>query len=1001
MRVEIIVRTTHGTADVLLEVHDDDATLRELITLVSGRTAPPVVLVDGRIVDTARPIRSAGLMAGSEIDTDVDRVPARAVSRSRLLQLTGSGAGTIRPLGIGTYRLGPGARVNVDELVVGRVDRPAFEVSVGADSTVLRPVPLMTQSVTHAGQPLAADVVWTSGLVVAGGRTFAHERGLPSGGQGPAAIDDAGRMVHERHPVPEDVEQRLVMIDARRDAEMRRAALWAARTGSDASCCLAVGLRTDTMCEVDIDIAADPVVVLAGEVSVAAAHARALVLDAVTRYGPADLDVAVAAEADDLHRWDWVKWLPHAVGGGSVPQLFGANDPADLAAFAGARLTGRGTHESSRRTLLVVVGDSLWSAPWSPLHRLVAECPRDLSLLLLTDRRRHAPERWTTLIEHPETSSTGHAVLLHRSAPDTPQPLLAPLPTTATAADIARHLAALVDPELPQPSSARPTRDHPRTLAELVAGGHPTARVGVRWNTRVGVATPARMPIGVADSSPITVDLGLDRGVVVSGSSLADAADVVRTLLASMATAWSPHELAIVWVDHRAGTRPEPLRSLPHHAGTFSETGSRAGRRFTSRLATELLAPTPTARRVAVVVDSPAATEAAAPGLVDGLARLATAAGGIHLILATDEPLAALDDRLRSVCTIGVTVDRVAAVRHATVQENRLHTPFTPFEPPATASAPVEVAPWVFARPLTALERHVARLGAGHDAASRAEREYEGLVSELARRAASAELHPLRPLVPSPLPARVPAEPLSAATTGAGVPLGLVARPDLDEPVPYRWRPDRAPSLVVVGGAASGVHGLLDVLLVGVVERYAGTDVQLFVIDADDTRRSALRARAHVHGVASPHEDDAVNALFEAAEEVGRTGTPTPVVVVRDLDQLSAERRARLAELIGAHAPAGVHLVAAAHDVAAATEFLRAPVRFVVGALDDPAGYASLGIDDHSDIVGSGRCLVGREQLLMQVAEAADPLVTALAARPQPPATFAPPTPTAASGAPG
>lgn len=993
------MRTTHGTADVSVAVNDDAATLGELIAMISGRRAPPVVLVDGRIVDTARPIGATGLRSGSEIDTDVDREPTRAVPRAALLQLTGSGAGTLRPLPNGTYRIGPGVRLNVDELVVGRVDRPVFEMSVGPDSTVLRPVPLATQPVTHDGRPLTGDIEWSAGLVIAGGRTFAHERG-PVSRAAPVALptDDEGRMLLSRQPVGErGHEPRLIMIDPRRDAELRRPALWAHRTGPDSACRVAVGIDTAAHREVEIDITADPVVVLAGDVAVASAHARSLVVDAATRYGPADLDIAVAAEADQIGQWEWLKWLPHATGAGirAAPQLLGADDHADLAAFATARLAQAAAAGHSRRTLLVVVGDALWSAPRSPLHRLVTECPPEISLLLVTERRPPAPDDWSAIIEHPDTSAAGHAVIRRRDDANEPIAMLAPLPTTGTAAAIARRLSALVDPEAQLPDRPAPPTDQARTLRELVGGDR--AGAVVRWHARVGVATPALMPVGLADSGPVCVDLGLDRGVVISATSLDDADAVARTLLASMATAWSPHELAIVWVDHRGEPPPNPLHDLAHHAGTFSEPGSRAGRRFVSRLATELLAPTPTARRVAVVVRDPAATDAAAPGLVENIARLANAAGGIHLVIATDAPVATFGEHVRANCSISATVDRVGGVRRASASTGRLRTPFALHETPSSSSTPVEVEPWVIARPLTSLERHVARLGAGHDAATRADRELERLVRELNELAGAAGLGGRRSLVPAPLPDCVSAATLSHSKPADGVPLGLVARLDADEPVLFRWRPGRALSLIGVGNATSGVRALPDLLLRGVLERYVADDVQLFVADADDATRAAAATGAPVLGCVAPTDEPAVAALLDelAARATTADRSAPALVIVRELEALSAANRARLAAMVGADAGLDIHIVAATRDVDAATSFPPAHVRYVVGALDDPADYAALGVDDPSDIVGPGRCLLGREQLRLQLAEPPEsPPVTVIA--PSSPGTFAPPSPSAA-----
>jgi len=55
--------------------------------------------------------------------------------------------------------------------------------------------------------------------------------------------------------------------------------------------------------------------------SAALALARSLVCQAAVHHGPADMQIAVLTEREEMAAWEWTKWLPHtrdtAAGGGA------------------------------------------------------------------------------------------------------------------------------------------------------------------------------------------------------------------------------------------------------------------------------------------------------------------------------------------------------------------------------------------------------------------------------------------------------------------------------------------------------------------------------------------------------------------------------------------------------------------------------------------------------------------------------------------------------------
>lgn len=974
------MRTGHGSADLAVDVHDAAATVGDLLALITGRSAPSTVLVDGAVVGADEPL--LGLPAGSLIDTDVGtgrpRTPPPA---AELLQLTGPGAGTIRPLAPGRFRIGSGSRINAPELATGRVVHSAFEIDVGPDSTRVGPA---AGTAALDGVALDHERPWTTQLLTADGRTFAHARRPRLAATTEAAsrsVDDDGRVALRRPVDPGgDGGPRLGLVDARRDAEQLRPGLWRDRRRRGTPLGLDVGLHAETSATVTADVGAP--LVLLGPAGVRRSHARAVVLDAATRCGPADLDVVVAAEEPST--WDWVKWLPHVATDRSAGiQLYG-DDATGLGSLAS--LAHRVDHPprggaDRRRTLLVVDGDRFWQPVGAPLHRLATEPPADVAVVLVTARNpTEARRRPGTTIAHPPDGAPGQARLTypHGGVID----LRAPLPSVQTASAIARHLTAVVDADRPAPACERTPTHASHTLAEAVGGDRSGVTPAVRWHTQVGSASPASLRIGRTPSAPVEIDVGAHRGVVIGGSTLADAADVARTILASMATTWSPRELAVVHVDHSGAAPTDPVTRFPHWAGTFSEHGARAGRRLAARLATELLAPTPTARRMVVLVDGLDETAVAAPGLVEGLSRLAAAASGIHLVVATDRPLATLDDALLATCPVRVTVDCAGGRRHASVQHGRSRTPFVPVSAARPPGAALEVTPYTFGRQLTGLERHVVATVPGRHGDDRLDDELAVIGEQLRTVATLAAVDTGAPLVPEPLPTSVAADELPTADGDGAVPFGLAAPIGSDSVVPVSWRPGPAGALVAGSLVAVGsppVGALVDVVLAGVAAAPPPGDFELFVIDPDDERRSALDHLPCVRGTASPIQLRRVDALLGSiTAELHQRALPSrraggvhqpQLLVVRAVEQLSPKQRRAVRALLDGGAPVGINVVAATASAAAALDVAAPTTPLVVGALDDPDDVARLGITDPGDLrTHPGRAVFGPTQTLVQIA---------------------------------
>ncbi len=973
--MELIVRTAHGTADVSIDVHDRDVSLRDLIAAVTGQAAPTTALVDGRLTNAGDTVAACNVVAGSVIDTLLHDADERTASPVTVLrQLSGPGAGRHVALSAGRYRIGPGRRQHATELSADATDTLAFNLDVTPSSVTLTAGPQSapaTAPVVFGGQQLTEPTAWRDESVVVGGRIFRLEQPTDRAELPPGSPVD-GFVVHNRPPGI--VEHDRTIAEAIDDARVRAPHLWHRRSERDALS-TDIGLvahRGDgdaTEFEpVSLGLGADNMLAIAGPASDRAGLARAIVVDVCTRYGPADVDVVIATTPAELGDWDWAKWLPHLRWGSAVDLL--TND------LEMARLAER---ELFRPTIVIVTADQIWNGPNSPLRNFVLNAPEDAAVIVLTDARYTAPTPANTIVEL-DVERPGAATLARLDRSGAEIDLLVALLDIGTAADVARHLAPLVDPDRLTTSDQV---SHQVALDDIVR----TADAATSWDTALGApGSPVEMAVGAVAGGMVGADFGLDASAVISGSSLDEAVDVATVLALSIASTWSPAEASLLLIDHRAAHPDSALQQLPHHAGTFSARDALAIERLLSRLRTDLTGEQPTSARLVVVLAGIAETELAAPGLVEGLVALAKESVGVHLVVATARPLAALDPDLRAVCQIEIAVDRYGGSRRATLHDRRrkLPTPFTPYDE-STTTAAISVRPFVFGRSPSALERRLER--DGHASINSRDRAVDRAARQLATLAAERNLAAPRPILPIPLPNRVLASDLWSAHLGDGVPLGVV---DAETAVAYWWQPGEDGSRVFIGSPRSGMRSALEVLLVGVAERFATADIEVYVAEHNDRRRSSIAEIPHVVRAESPDHDGAVEAMLGDVADVMhvRRGNadfrvhdhPAVLVIARDVERLTEPAVAVLNHLLAQGADVGINVVAAAQRPDGLDDMLGACDHVVVGALTNPDHYGDLGIERSPAVerhVGRAQRLDGT---LIQLAELDAPLDNVLAA---------------------
>lgn len=1010
------MRTPHGDADVSVRATAPGVTLRDLVRLVTGQAVPPVAEVDGRAVDTATPLAEAGLAIGSLIDTttpDATQQPPMV----GLLQVAGPGAGVVRPLTSGRYRIGPGRRLAADELASAPVEVSALELTVGDDGGV-EARPGYTWPVRLNGTPITDPRPWHSGMLEVGGRVFAVESPWRASEPGRRIPPDAtGIVPFGRPPRGRGEGPRHLVVDALRDAVGARPSLWRQRAGDLAAFVVPFGLGGDPPGPITVDLAGERGVAIVGSAAFTGGLARTLLVELTTLHGPADLDLAIATRPDRVGRWDWAKWLPHLRRDGRPQYITDETHLREWVSQRNARTLQRdGRASVSHLTILVADEPALWSERSAPLATLVSSQPVGLRLLALTDTARRPPSSCTAVVSaHGER----HARLIVPERDVDVVDIVPALTEVSTATVVARHLAPLDDDEQPVTAVAFGADERgPASVAALLAPLPATAdAIGHAWSSRApSMAEQMTVPIGLSNGQPVSVELGPGRHLLVTGRGPRAVGDVAFGVVAALAAQFPPDRLSIVHVavgrrdDAGHGTDQPPadpldhLDDLPHSAGRYGETGAVAATRLVVRLAKVLGNLDPTDGRVVVVVHGADAVSTGSPGLVEGLVELARSLPALQLVVTGERGRCA---RVEGACAVRIDVDESGGVRRGSlrIDDARVHRPFAPYAGGPDRPGPdgLLVHPVVHGRPMTPLERRLELLARRDGGADQGVRDFVD-----ALRAAATRLgrFPTGALIPRPLPPLHRSETLLEDRPGDAIPIGLVDLPEQRDATPLWWQPGGRGSMLFVGSPRSGVDAALSTIVLGAGSRYAANDLHLYAVDASSGRRGAVELLPHTGLAVPPERVDQVGALLDwlAGEVERRRQRSAPVdepepallLLVNDLGRL---RRAvdhreadRLLAVIAGGGDVAVNLVATAWRPDEAGALLdRIPDRYV-GALAERADSERLGVLDPVAVDGQvGRCWSTRTGRMVQLALPPRVLAAEIEAVGAEPATSRPP----------
>ncbi|WP_045744090.1 type VII secretion protein EccC [Actinoplanes rectilineatus] len=289
---------------------------------------------------------------------------------------------------------------------------------------------------------------------------------------------------------------------------------------------------------------------------------RAVLLQLAVFHAPDELVVAVCAAPDDRDRWEWVKWLPHALHPSRTdalgPLRLVADSDPELGTLLGEVLTGRSRFRADGTGTalphVVIVRDGMPAEP-------ATDGPDGVTVLDLRTAPPRTPEPGTLLL----TVGTDGA-LTTATAGTVTEDGRADALSVAQAEAVARRLAPR------------------RPVGSADAGGRP-ATTDTGLIELLGTTDPAsrperdrlRVPIGATvDGTPVELDLkesaedGMGPHGLIVGATGSGKSELLRTLVLALATTHSPATLNLVLVDFKGGPTFAGMDRLPHTAALIT-----------------------------------------------------------------------------------------------------------------------------------------------------------------------------------------------------------------------------------------------------------------------------------------------------------------------------------------------------------------------------------------------------------------------------------------------
>jgi DNA segregation ATPase FtsK/SpoIIIE, S-DNA-T family len=768
------------------------------------------------------------------------------------------------------------------------------------------------------------------------------------------------------------------------------------------------------------------VVGIVGERGQALSLARALICQAATLHGPADLTIAVLTEAPARQEWDWVKWLPHArdAGGAAGRQL--AVGPSAGAALA-AELSDR--DEDDPRQVLVVLDSPALIEGRGAAGRALLRAGRGVSGIVLARSSERLPAACTTVVELADEA--GEARLLRPQLGQRVDPLLVAGMSARTARTCALALARFEDADLQLLGGALP--GYVSLLAMLGLPEPAPAALRSRWQASAA-NTGLLATFALSEDGPLEVDLVADgpHGLV-AGTTGAGKSELLRSLVAALAADYSPTRVNFVLIDYKGGSAFGECAALPHTVGMVTDLDEHLGERALRSLEAELRYRERVLRehrasdlfeydrlvtdgrasalpRLLVVIDEFATLASELPDFVPSLVGIAQRGRslGVHMLLATQRPSGAVNENIRANTNLRIclrvqtpqdssdVIDSPAAAKIPRNQPGRAHVRLGPSE-----LIPVQTA---LVTAVTAGPAAAAVAMAPFEVQGDGERERatepDATASDLHRlvaaaRAAFADAAPLRrPWLP-PLPGEVslsslpefgPARPL-AGERGLIVPFALADDAEAQAQYAVGWNLN-AGNLLLYGIGGSGTTTTLTTLALSLAQLTDPAQLHLYVLDFGAGELGALGGLPHVGAVIGAAEHERQRRLLHrlrgelgarrALDPAARAAAPRVVLMLDGYAGFASEHqdiagdalRDALARVWADGPELGVHAVIAADRLGAVpTALASLAQQRLAFQLADAADYAQFGLMRRAiPQFSPGRAVVGGSAQVVQVA---------------------------------
>ncbi|MGD3112706.1 FtsK/SpoIIIE domain-containing protein [Streptomyces sp. YGL11-2] len=751
-------------------------------------------------------------------------------------------------------------------------------------------------------------------------------------------------------------------------AQMPGACLWERRATSDDFLKLAVGMgdqpwqpqlsgdrsRQDAMPDeaaevlarfgelprvpVVVDLGAHRVLGVEGQRDAALAAVRMLLCQAAVAAGPADMAVAVFSNSAWSARWEWAKWLPHLFDRAQGTTRMVAVGRAESDTLAAEFLANHPFPEAEQGVLLVVVdGAGLLEGRNCPLRDLLTQRTGATRAIILADPLPALCQVALTV------KASGSGELRYAASGERHGNMLVAGVSEERARATARALARFEDPEialagagLPEQTPLLPLLDLPDLKTEALAE---------RW--RAGARTlRARAVLGVTDGGRYEVDLDDDGPhALIAGTTGSGKSELLRTLIAALATGNDPDHLVFVLIDYKGGGALDECARLPHVVGLVTDLDEQLSMRALRCLEAELRHRERMLRaaglsdfrsyqqlrdntrpdleampRMVVVIDEFATLVKALPTFVDALVDVAQRGRtlGVHLVMATQRPAGSVSDAIKANVKLRI------ALRLETAEDSRdvLDSPAAATIGPRqwgrafrrVSNGEVEAVQTALATTVTATGAVHERLrlapfgfGRGVPDQPRAEKplaetdrtDLQRLV-DLACDTFAAGGHAVpRTPWPDPLPHRLPLGELPVhAETGlqtltTALPAFVLADdPDHQRQLPLGWDPD-AGNLLVFGAVGSGTTTTLATLVLAWTRVLSPDRLHVHVLDHGAGDLAPLSQLPHTGGyVRSSDRERMIRLIGLLTKELehrkagGGTGFPRWLVVVDGLGAL-------------------------------------------------------------------------------------------------------------------